>query len=87
MISCKRASELISKSADEKLGRIEAVQLTLHLLICKFCLRFRRNVEILRAAVRIRQEETADEAPPEDPNTAAFKERLKESVQKWIEKK
>lgn len=85
MISCKRATELISKGVDEPLGRFEALQLRLHLYVCEFCVQFRRNVEILRGAVRKQDREELDQ-PSESDRSKEFKKRLKEDVKRWTEK-
>ena len=36
-LSCKKASELIEKKAEEKLSAIEEMQLSVHLSMCKAC--------------------------------------------------
>lgn len=52
MISCKRATELMSKSRDEGLTRKEELALQLHLFICEFCELFRKQLALLQKAVR-----------------------------------
>ena len=43
-LSCDRASVLLSKSQDTPLTRWERVALRLHLWICRFCRRYRRQL-------------------------------------------
>lgn len=52
MISCKHASQLISKSLDQRLSFFERLSLRLHLLICKVCTRFRQQLYILQSAMK-----------------------------------
>ncbi len=52
MISCKHASQLISKSLDQRLSFLEGLSLRLHLLICKVCARFGKQLYIMRSAIK-----------------------------------
>ena len=52
MISCKRATELISKEADGPLSIPERIALKLHLSVCDVCVYFRQSLRVLRVAVR-----------------------------------
>jgi hypothetical protein len=86
MISCKRASELISKEADEPLTKIERLQLKLHLYVCEFCEHFRRNLQLLRAALKGFAQ--GDAAQHEEMCAGPdLKDRLRDAVNKELEKK
>jgi hypothetical protein len=52
VLSCKRASELVSQSLDRRLGLVERCRLYLHLRACQGCRRFRSQMNFLRKAVR-----------------------------------
>jgi hypothetical protein len=52
MLTCKGASELLSQGQDRRLGPGERLRLRLHLLICKGCSNFGRQLAILRTAIR-----------------------------------
>ena len=52
MLTCKQASQLISQSLDRKLSWHERFVLRLHLLICKYCLRFSQQLQTLRVALK-----------------------------------
>lgn len=52
MLSCKDASRLISQSLDRRLTWRERFGLRVHLMICDVCSRFRKQVELIRAAVQ-----------------------------------
>ena len=52
MISCNKATELISKQMDEPLSIWENVQLYTHTFFCWCCTRFRSQLLIFREALR-----------------------------------
>ena len=52
MLSCKKASQIISQSLDRPLTMREHFALKLHLLICKYCKRFSQQVQTLRVAIK-----------------------------------
>ena len=93
MISCKHASKLISKAADEPLSRIEKLQLKLHLYVCEFCIQFQRNIQIVRDALRRLADDEADPKEIDEPSASVaekskpLKERLKKSVQDKLKEK
>lgn len=60
MISCKQATYLHEKKKEVKLDGLEHLGLWIHLLYCKFCSRFIKQVELIEAATRkfYKQEES-----------------------------
>ena len=50
MLSCKEVSLLVSESLDCKLPFRQRFQVRLHLLMCRFCSRFRKQSLFLRDA-------------------------------------
>ena len=48
MLTCKDASQLISQSYDRRLGLMEKIGLKFHLLICKSCQVFNRQLAFLQ---------------------------------------
>ena len=50
MLSCKRASQLISEAMDRKLSLRERMLLRFHLLICGACQTYRRQLAVIRRA-------------------------------------
>ncbi len=52
MLSCKDVTHLVSEAQDRKLGIAERMQLEMHLVICKGCANFRKQMDFLRAACR-----------------------------------
>jgi len=47
MLSCKDVSQLASKSLDTRLTWRERIGMRLHLLLCKLCRRYVRNLHLL----------------------------------------
>jgi hypothetical protein len=52
MLSCKEVSHLVSESLDRKLPFHLRLQMRIHLLMCRFCSRFRKQVLFVRGAAR-----------------------------------
>ena len=52
MLSCKHAAELMSRRMDEELPLSQRMGLRLHLMLCKGCRNFSRQMDILRQVSR-----------------------------------
>jgi len=52
MLTCKQASQLVSRSLDRPLSWSERLQLKLHLWICNACSRFNQQLQMLRAVLQ-----------------------------------
>jgi hypothetical protein len=52
MITCRRASELISKSFDAPLTGAESLQVEEHGRVCPACVQHAREIEIIRRTCR-----------------------------------
>ncbi len=50
MLSCKQVSVLLSQAQETRLDWRERLSLRLHLLLCKGCDNFRRQLNFIRAA-------------------------------------
>ncbi len=50
MLSCKRAGELMTRSMETELTRWERLALAFHLFACKWCRRFRRQIQFVHRA-------------------------------------
>jgi len=51
-VTCKEATQLVSKMLDRPLSFGQRVRLRLHLLVCAACSRFERQMRMLRLAMR-----------------------------------
>ncbi len=52
MLSCKDVSRLVSESLDHRLPLWQRMRVRMHLAMCRFCSRFRRQTVFLRDAAR-----------------------------------
>jgi len=52
MLSCKDVTRLLSESMDHSLPIGKRVGVRFHLLICKFCARYERQLLLIRETVR-----------------------------------
>lgn len=65
MLSCKEVSRLVSRSLDHPLPIGNRLAVRMHLMICKLCSRYRRQLLFLRQATRHLPEHLdATAAPP-----------------------
>ncbi|HWT03734.1 MAG TPA: hypothetical protein VN256_26025 [Pyrinomonadaceae bacterium] len=81
--TCEEVLPVLSQSLERKLTLRERVTLRLHFLICVYCLRYLKQLRLMRASVRARSEqiETGDSAPaPALPEDA--RERLKRALER-----
>jgi hypothetical protein len=60
MLNCKQTSQLVSQSLDRRLTWKERLAVRLHLLICKYCARFNRQLLAMRAGLK-RASQTIEE--------------------------
>ncbi|HZW35450.1 MAG: zf-HC2 domain-containing protein [Deltaproteobacteria bacterium] len=52
MLSCKDVTQLLSQSMDAPLPAGKRIGVRFHLLICKFCVRYRQQLLLIREAAR-----------------------------------
>ena len=52
MLTCKHSAELLSQRQDRSLTLPEKILLRLHLLLCRGCRNFNRQLAFMRAALR-----------------------------------
>lgn len=64
MRSCKEVSELVSQALDRELRLRERLAVRMHLLACRGCARFERQVRFLRLAARAYATRALEPAPP-----------------------
>lgn len=53
MLTCKDATRLISERQERPLGFRERLGLRMHILMCVYCRRFERQIELMRKAMRV----------------------------------
>ena len=79
---CREASRLQSAALDQKLSFAQRLGLALHLMICKWCRRYGKQVRFLREAAHEHSEELS-EAVPQKLSTEA-RERIKRRLQAGV---
>ena len=81
MLSCKDVTQLISESMDHSLPLGRRIGVRFHLLICKFCARYERQLLQIRETVRrlVATEERPGEAPGESLSEEAVA-RIRKSL-------
>ena len=83
MLSCKEITELVSKSLDTKIPFMKRVELRLHLMVCKFCNRYAKQVRSLHSTIKRGGFDSVDESAS---LSAEFKDNMKQAL-KSLEKK
>ena len=79
MFNCRKVTQMVSEAMDRKLPLYQRAMIRIHLLMCKYCARFRDQLQVIRELSR-RQE--TDESKP-DPSTvlpSEARERIKEKI-------
>lgn len=61
-LSCDEATRLTSAAMDRPLSSVERIGLRLHYLCCRFCRRYRRQLNLLRQLLRRRDAHIAADA-------------------------
>jgi len=81
MLSCRDVTQLISESMDTSLPIGKRLGVRFHLLMCKFCARYERQLLLIRETVRriVGTDETPGEPPGETLSEEA-KERIRKSL-------
>ena len=63
LISCKDATNFISKKEEKKLNLLQRLQLTIHLIICEFCkLFYKQNNFLINNIKNLSTEESLTES-------------------------
>ena len=77
--SCRDVTRLQSLALDQSLPVAKQVGLRLHLLLCKWCRRYGKQIRFLRRAVREHQDKTVE--PVSQSLTPEARAKLKRSLQ------
>ncbi|MDA8178876.1 MAG: anti-sigma factor family protein [Desulfobacteria bacterium] len=81
MLSCKDVTQLISQSMDASLPIGKRIGMRLHLLMCKFCSRYERQLLLIRETVRgIVATEGKSGEPPGETLSEEAKDRIRKSL-------
>jgi hypothetical protein len=78
-LSCKEASRLQSQALDRKLPLMQRIGLRIHLLLCKWCRRYGKQIRFLHDAAREHPDHLAEPVPQSLSQGA--RERIKQRLQ------
>ena len=81
MLNCKDVTQLISESMDHSLPLGKRIGVRLHLLMCRFCTRYERQLLLIREAVR---RLVAMEEPSEGMFLGALSEDVRERIKQSL---
>lgn len=77
-LRCREAAPLVSEAMDHPLPRVERIALRMHLLICRWCRRYRAQLARLRAVAR--EAGHRHNSLPEAALSIQAKERLQQAI-------
>ncbi len=77
--SCQEATRLQSEAMNRKLSCLQRIGLRLHLVLCKWCRRYGKQVNFLRSAAHQCEEHRSPELPQKLSPEA--RERIKQRLQ------
>ena len=79
MFNCKKISEMVSESLDRKLPLHRRIMINLHLLMCRYCNRLKKQMLLLRTALGC--EETHDAGVGPAPSLSdETRQRIKQAM-------
>ena len=81
--TCEEVLPVLSQSLERKLTLRERVTLRLHFLICVYCIRYLKQLRLMRASIRARSEQIeADDSAPAPALTEDARDRLKRALER-----
>ena len=78
---CKDTTELISENMDHNISVFKRGRMAFHLVLCKYCRKYRAQMETLRKMTLDLDKEVPDTAP-QDSLKPDSKERMKQIIEK-----
>ncbi len=79
MLVCRDITRLISESMDHSLPLGKRLGVRIHLIMCKFCARYERQLVLIRETVhRLVTAEEKPEGAPGEPLSDEARERIKD---------
>lgn len=80
MFSCNDISKKVSESFDRSLPLHQRMMIRMHLMVCRYCSRFKKQLVIIREAIRSEDENTAGMGG-EFTLSSDARDRIKRSLQ------
>lgn len=85
MFNCKKVTYLVSESLDRKLSLYQRMGIRIHLMMCKFCSRYQKQLLLLRKTAHLYSESSEDSDLSIQLSSEVGK-RIKESMVRFLEK-
>jgi len=85
MFNCKKVTQLLSESLDRNLPLYQRMGMRIHLMMCKFCSRYKEQLLFLRKTARLYSESSEDSDLSVQLSSEVGK-RIKESMVRFLEK-
>lgn len=80
MFNCKEVTYMVSESMDRKLPFAQRMGIRMHLLMCRFCSRFRKQLLLLSKVSRI-HEPHGEAIDPSEALSPEARSRIKQAMQ------
>lgn len=81
LFNCKDISRLVSDSMDRNLSLKHRLGIRFHLMMCRYCYRFARQLKRMRQVI---QQETAPQTPPRQTLSDKQKQRIREQLKSHL---
>jgi hypothetical protein len=86
MSNCNDVSQRVSESMDRVLPFHQQMMIRMHLLMCKYCARFRDQLLLIRKAIRT-EEDPDEDLRSSESSFSEPRERIKQTLRKQLKKK
>lgn len=83
IFDCSDISRLVSDSMDRKLSFYQRLGIRIHLMMCRYCARYRKQLFFLRKAIRFHSETAVDEKPSTNLSDES-RNRIKRAIQNHL---
>ena len=84
--TCDVITQKISESMDHKISLRNRLKIRLHLLFCKFCRRYQRQLMTMNTLFELRLQQEEENILPKGPTlTSEARERIKQNLRKSTE--
>lgn len=85
MFNCKKVTQLVSESLDRKLPLYQRMGMRIHLVMCKFCSRYKEQLLFLRKIAHLYSKNSEDSNLSIQLSSEVGK-RIRESMVRFLEK-
>jgi hypothetical protein len=81
MFNCKEVSQIVSEGMDRELPLHQRIFIRMHLLMCKYCSRFRNQLYLMRKVCR-----SAQIPPADSDDSPALSQEALERIMRALQK-